>query len=344
MTAAAAGSAPATAPAPQTPARPRAGAGLAIARFVALRIVGLVATLIVASIVIFGALYLAPGSPLTFLTHGRTMTPQAIASLKHEYHLDEPVYQQYWHWFSGALHGDFGTSILYHESVGSLIANRAVNTVVLVLFSAVIIVVIGLALGILTGLRPGWLSNALIGLATGAMAIPAFVAAVVLTLLFGVDLGWFPTFGPGSGFGDRLYHLTLPAIALALASVAFVARLTQAAVREELAAEHVQTAISRGLPYRFVVRRHVLRNAAIPMVTVGGLTVAGLLAGSVVVEQVFQLNGLGSYLVTSVQQKDFPVVQAICLVYVATFIVLNTLIDVAYSLLDPRIAVGRSGS
>ncbi len=324
--------------------RRRSGASLGLARFVLGRVVGLVATLFVSSIVIFGALYLAPGSPITFLTHGRTMTPQAIASLKREYHLDEPVYEQYWRWLTGAMHGDFGNSILYHNSVSSLLAARAVNTVFLVLFAAVIIVAVGLALGVYTGLRPGPVSELLIGLSTGAMAIPAFVAAVVLTLLFGVDLDWFPTFGPGSGFGDRLYHLTLPAIALALASVAFVARLTQAAVREELAGDHVQTAISRGLPYRFVVRRHVLRNAAIPMVTVGGLTVAGLLAGSVVVEQVFQLNGLGSYLVTSVQQKDFPVVQAICLVYVTAFIVLNTLIDVAYSLLDPRIAVGRSRS
>lgn len=339
MTTVAAGSPPAV-----TQPGSRAGAGLGIARFVAVRLAGLIATLIVASVVIFGALYLAPGSPLSFLTHGRTMTRAAVASLKHEYHLDEPVYAQYWHWLTGALHGDFGQSILYHQSVGSLISGRAMNTVVLVLFAAVVIIAVGLTLGVLTGLRPGWLSNAVIGLATGAMAIPAFVAAVVLTLIFGVNLGWFPTFGAGSGFADRLYHLTLPAIALALASVAFVARLTQAAVREELAADHVQTAISRGLPYRFVVRRHVLRNAAIPMVTVGGLTVAGLLAGSVVVEQVFQLNGLGSYLVTSVQQKDFPVVQAICLVYVATFIVLNTLIDLAYSLLDPRITVGRRQS
>ena len=131
---------------------------------------------------------------------------------------------------------------------------------------------------------------------------------------------------------------------MALASVAFVARLTRAAVREELGADHVQTAVGRGLSYRSVVRRHVLRNAAVPVVTVAGLTLAALIAGSVVVEQVFQLNGLGSYLVGSVQQKDFPVVQAICLVYVAAFIVLNTLIDLTYSLLDPRISVGRRTS
>jgi peptide/nickel transport system permease protein len=335
-----------TAPgAPAAPLRPSGRrVGLGPVRFVATRLAGLAATLLVASFVIFGALYLAPGSPITFLTRGRSMSPQAIAGLKRQYHLDEPFLVQYWHWLTGALHGDFGRSILFHEPVGSLLAARATNTVLLVVFSAVLIVAVGLAIGILAGLRPGALASSLMGVSTAAMAVPAFVAAVVLTLVFAVDLGWFPVFGSGSGLGDRLHHLVLPAVALALASVAFVARLSQAAVRQELAADHVQTAISRGLPYRFLVRRHVLRNAAVPVLTVAGLTVAGLIAGSVVVEQVFQLNGLGAYLVSAVQQKDFPVVQAICLVYVAGFIVLNTLIDLAYGLLDPRIAVGRRRS
>lgn len=314
------------------------------ARFVAGRLGGLVATLLVASVVIFGALYAAPGSPITFLTHGRSMTPEAIAALNAQYHLDEPPLAQYWRWLTGVVRGEFGTSILYRDSVGSLLAGRAMNTVTLVLFSALLIIVAGLVIGVLAGLRPGIVANSLMALSTAAMAVPAFVAAVVLTLVFAVDLGWFPVFGSGSGLVDRLWHLALPAVALALASVAFVARLTQTAVRQELAADHVQTAVSRGLPYRFIVRRHVLRNATIPVLTVTGLTVAGLIASSVVVEQAFQLNGLGSYLVSSVQQKDFPVVQAICLVYVAAFIVLNTLIDLAYSLLDPRIALGRRPS
>jgi peptide/nickel transport system permease protein len=176
------------------------------------------------------------------------------------------------------------------------------------------------------------------------MAIPGFVAAVVLMLVFSVQLGWFPTFGAGSPGPDALFHTLLPAAALSLASIAFVARLTQSAIRAELSADHVQTAISRGLAYRFIVRRHVVRNAAMPVLTVAGLTIAGLIAGSVVIEQIFQLGGLGQLLVSSVQKKDFPVVQAICLLYVVAFIVLNTLIDIAYALLDPRVSLGRKGS
>ena len=134
-----------------------------------------------------------------------------------------------------------------------------------------------------------------------------------------------------------LWHLTMPAAALALAGTAYVARLTRTAATEELAREHVDTARSRGIPEPLVVRRHVLRNAMIPITTVSGLTIAGLIAGSVVVENAFALNGLGSYLVSSVEQKDFPVVQAIALLLVAAFVVINTIVDILYAVIDPRI-------
>ncbi|XAS68650.1 ABC transporter permease [Micrococcaceae bacterium Sec5.7] len=313
-------------------------------RFIAARLGGLAATLLAASFVVFGALYLAPGSPLTFLTQGRSMAPDAIAQINERYHFDEPFALQYIRWLGGVVQGDFGESILYREPVGPLLAQRIGTTVALVALSAVFVALIGLAIGIFAGLRPGLLASTLIGVSTAAMAVPTFVAAVVLTLVFAVELGWFPVFGVGVDPADALYHLVLPSFALALASIAFVARLSQAAIRQELSADHVQTAISRGFPYGVVVRRHVLRNAALPVLTVLGLTLAGMISGTVVVEQVFQLNGLGSLLVSSVQQKDFPVVQAICLTYVASFIVLNTVIDLAYSVLDPRVSVGKGKS
>ncbi|MFB6781758.1 ABC transporter permease [Streptomyces sp. NPDC056352] len=313
-------------------------------RFIATRTVGLVVTLFIASLVVFGALYAAPGNPLTYLTHGRTMSPDAIAAIKAEYHLDDSIWQQYLRWLGGVVHGDFGTSIIYNQPVSSLVGSRASATTLLVLMAAAIVLVLGLAIGTLAGLKPGWLSRSAMAGATGVMAVPTFVGAVVLIMVFAVDLEWFPVFGAGRAGLDEIYHLVLPSIALALASVAFVARLAQTAIRQELSADHVQTAISRGLPRAVVVRRHVMRNAAMPVLTVAGLTIAGLIAGSVVVEQVFQLGGLGQFLVNSVQQKDFPVVQAICLMYVAAFIVLNTLIDIAYTLLDPRVSIGKKDS
>lgn len=320
------------------------GPAWGVIRFIGGRIAGLLATLFVASLVVFGALYAAPGDPITFLTHGRTMSPEAIAALRLQYHLDDPVWLQYLRWLGGVLHGDFGTSIIYNQPVSALIGSRAPATALLVVLAAIVVLAIGLVLGAFTGLKPGWLSRSTMVAATAAMAVPTFVAAVVFIIVFAVNLGWFPVFGAGEPGADAVYHTVLPALSLALASVAFVARMTQAAIRAELSSDHVQTAISRGLPRRFVIGRHVIRNAAMPVLTAAGLTIAGLIAGSVVVEQVFQLGGLGQFLVSSVQQKDFPVVQAICLVYVATFIVLNTLIDLAYTLLDPRVPLGRKDS
>lgn len=314
---------------------------MTIARFLLGRAIALVVTLLLASLAIYGALFLAPGTPLSFLTRGRSLTPEELAAIKAQYHLDEPFLAQYGHWLSGVLHGDFGNSIVAKAPVLSLIGGRSVNTVALVVCASILILVIGLTVGIVAGLRPGWLDNTLMVGATAAMAVPAFVAAIVLILIFAVNLQLFPVFGAGEGFTDRLYHLVLPSIALAFASVAYVARLSRAAVRSEAASDHVQTAVSRGLPRSAIISRHILRNAMIPIVTVAGLTIGGLIAGAVVIEQVFQLNGLGSYLVQAVGQKDFPVVQAICLILVAAFIVLNTIVDLLYAALDPRIVVGR---
>jgi peptide/nickel transport system permease protein len=171
-------------------------------------------------------------------------------------------------------------------------------------------------------------------------AVPSFVAAIVLISVFAVKLGWFPALDAGAGFGDRLWHLTLPAIALALSALAIVARVTRVSVREELGREHVQTAVSRGLPGHLVLRRHVLRNAAIPITTVTGITIASLIALSAVVERAFSLNGLGSALVSAAASKDFAVVQGISLLLVTAFVVVNTVVDLLYAVLDPRVALG----
>ena len=171
-------------------------------------------------------------------------------------------------------------------------------------------------------------------------AIPAFVAAIVLILVFAVKLGWFPTLGNGTDLLSNIRHLTLPAVALAISSLAIVARVTRASVRAESGRDHVQTAISRGIPTQAVLRRHVLRNAAIPITTITGITIASLIAVSAVVETAFSLNGLGAYLVQAAQSKDIAVVQGISLVLVAAFVVVNLLVDVAYALLDPRVTLG----
>jgi len=162
---------------------------------------------------------------------------------------------------------------------------------------------------------------------------------MLLLTVFAVGLGWFPVFGSGSGFVDQIWHLTLPAIALAFASVAYVSRITQASVEGELQREHVMTATARGLPRRLVIRRHVLRNASIPVATASGLIIAYLVVGAAVVEQSFSLNGLGSFLVASISRDDFPVVQAIALIVIVVFVVVNFAVDLLVSFLDPRVGL-----
>jgi peptide/nickel transport system permease protein len=300
----------------------------------------LVAALLVSSFVIFGSLDLAPGNPLSTLTGGRTLPPEAVAQLRAQYHLDDPFIVRYGAWLGNALQGDLGTSIQYREPVSSVIGSRVWVTFDLVLYAGLLIVLFGVGLGVLAGLRKGWLDNGVVTVTTVFAAIPSFVAAIVLLALFSVSLGWLPALGAGDGVLGRLEHLTLPAIALALSAMAIVVRVTRVSVRTELGREHVQTAISRGIPYRLLVRRHVLRNAAIPVTTVVGITITSLIALSAVIEQAFSLEGLGSALVQAAQSKDFAVVQGISLLFVAAFVVANTLVDLLYAVLDPRVALG----
>jgi peptide/nickel transport system permease protein len=307
-------------------------------RFVMRRLVMLLASLLVASFVIFAAVYLAPGSPVAALSGGRPLPPGSIGVLEQRYHLNEPFLAQYWYWLDNALHGNLGISITLGENVSTLIASRIPTTAGLILYASLIIVVLGTGLGILSGLRPGLLDTSALVATAVAAAIPAFVAAIALIGLFAVRLRWFPALGNGTGFLGNVRHLTLPAIALATASLAIVARVTRAAVRAESDAEHVQTAVSRGIPARQVIRRHVLRNAAIPITTIAGITVASLIAVAAVVEVAFSLNGLGAYLVQAAQTKDIAVVQGISLVLVTAFVVVNLLVDVLYAVLDPRMA------
>jgi peptide/nickel transport system permease protein len=308
-------------------------------KLIGMRLVGCVVTLVISSFVVFGSLYLAPGSPIGYLTGGRSLSPATIASIKAQYHLNDPFLTRYWDWLTGALHGDFGQSIVFRQAVGPLISARIETTILLVAMAAAMILVVGIAAGALAALRGGIADSGVLLAGSIGIAVPSFVAAIVLISVFAVNLGWFPVFGAGNGLIDRLWHLTLPAIALALSSTAFVARVTRTTMREELAREHVETARVRGIPERLVVRRHVFRNALIPISTVGGLTVASLIAGSVVVEQAFGLSGIGQFLIQSVNAKDFAVVQAIALILVVSFVVVNTLVDIAYRLIDPRVSL-----
>ncbi|MGW3937655.1 ABC transporter permease [Streptomyces phaeochromogenes] len=303
---------------------------------VAKRLAGPLATLLISSFVVYAALTAAPGDPAVQLA-GAHATPAQLATARHELGLDDPLVVRYWHWLTGLPQGQLGTSITYRTDVADLIGPRLGTTLFLIAYAAVLIALLGVTLGILGGAFRR-LSPYVVTLTAVGVAIPGFVAASLLVSVFALKLGWFPTTGAGSGgFGDRVWHLTLPAVALALGWSAWVAQITRTSIRAERSREHVETARGRGIAPSLVFRRHVLRNASIPIATVLGLTVAGLLAGAVVVEQAFGLDGLGSLLISSVSAKDYNVVLAISVLLVAVFVVVTGLVDALHLLLDPRL-------
>ncbi|MGI5491427.1 ABC transporter permease [Microtetraspora malaysiensis] len=309
-------------------------------RFVLRRLGALAATLLISSFLVFSAMYAAPGTPESFLVQGRTVSPEVLASIRAQYGLDDPFLIRYGNWLGGVLTGDLGESLTTRQDVASLLASRIPTTLWLTLYAAVLIVVFGVLAGALAGLRGGAFdTGVLLGSSVG-FAVPTFFAAVLLMSVFSVTLGWFPVFGAGSGFAGRIEHLTLPAVALALPAAAVVARITRTAVVEEREAEHVSVALARGIPWRVVARRHILRNAMLPVTTIVGVNIAGLVAGAAVVEHAFTLDGVGAMLINSVQQKDFAVVQAVALLLVAVFGVVNLVIDILYAVIDPRVQLG----
>jgi peptide/nickel transport system permease protein len=299
-------------------------------------VLGGLSTILVASLVIFIALSFAPGDPAVTLA-GPHATPGQLQALREQLGEDRPLPIRYASWLGSVLHGDFGQSTQFRQSVSSLLEPRVGVTVLLVTYAFLLILLFGLGLGLLPSVSR-YLTWPVVVVSSLGVAIPTFVAALLLIEIFALRLGWFPVLGSSSGGPlNRLWHLTLPAIALALSWAAFVAQISRAAIREEESREHVETARSRGLGGGLIFRKHILRNAAVPIVTVVGLTLAGLVAGSIVVETAFGIGGIGSFLVVSVSAKDTNVVLAISIVFVVAFVVVTTIADIAQILLDPRV-------
>lgn len=309
-------------------------------KFAVRRVAEMAATLLAASFVVFGAMYLAPGSPASFLLSGRSASPEAVASIKAQYRLDDPFFVRYLSWLGDVIQGDFGRSITYRTDVSRLLADRLPTTLLLVAMALVVVAVIGLLLGCIGAVRGGAIDASILVGTTFAVGTPSFVAAVLLQGLFAVKLGWFPSSGAGDGFGDMLWHLTLPAVALALYLIGMLARVTRSVMLDALGSEHVTVARSRGVPERQVIYRHVFRNSLGTILTTGGLIISTLLVCTILVETAFSIGGIGQLLELSTTTKDFPTVQAISLIIVALFMTVNLVVDLLLPLVDPRITLG----
>ena len=293
--------------------------------------------LVVVSFLVFTLLTISPGSAETTLLGARPATPETVEAIRSEYHLDDPFVEQYWYWASGAAQLDLGRSITSGDTVTHLVGERLPVSLALAGYTLLLVLVIGVPLGLLAGIRHGTvIDRTVTTLTVVGMSAPAFAVGLLLLYVFGVELGWFPVFGAGEGFVDRVHHLTLPAIALALALGALVVRQTRAAALDVMTEDYVTFARARGLDRRRIVTAYALRNVSLPIVTSGGFILILALSGAVLVETVFSLPGIGSLVVESVTTKDVPVVQGVSLTLAFYVIVVNVLIDLSVMVIDPR--------
>jgi ABC-type dipeptide/oligopeptide/nickel transport system permease component/ABC-type transport system substrate-binding protein len=297
-------------------------------------------TLAGASIVIFALLQLAPGDPAQFMM-GMRASPEAVSALRTELGLSGSAVARYWGWIAGMARGDLGTSYAYRIPVAGLIGPRLALSLPLACLAMLVSVVIGLSAAFAAALRPrGWLDRVIGGLTRLGVAVPGFWLAMILLLAFAVRLRWFPASGfPGwqAGIGPALTALILPTLALALPQAAQIARVARAALLAEQGRDYVRTARAKGLARRRILWRHIAPNAAAPILAIVGLQFPFLLAGSVIVENVFYLPGLGSLVVQAITARDMIVVQAVAMLMVAATVIASFLIDVAHVLLDPRL-------
>ncbi len=308
--------------------------------FLVKRILTLIATLIGASIVVFLVLEILPGNAAEIMM-GPEATPETVQALAAKLGLDKPAAERYWHWVIGMLTGELGNSYAYSSPVSELMLERLTLTVPLALMAMSLTTVLALVVGIYAAAQHNRLGDVgLMSLTQVGIAIPNFWFAILLILLFSVKLQWFSAGGfPGwsEGVGPALQSLLLPALSLAVVQSAILARITRSAVLEVMREDYVRTARAKGLSQRATLWGHVLRNAMIPVITVMGLQSAELLAGTIVVENVFYLPGLGRLIFQSISNRDLIVVRN-CVMFLATMVVVvNFIVDVLYAVIDPRV-------
>jgi peptide/nickel transport system permease protein len=307
--------------------------------FLARRLATIVPTLLFVSMMVFGLQQLLPGDPAMVLA-GEERDPSVVAHLRAKMHLDEPLPVRYVHWLGAVLHGDLGESLRMQKPVTALIAEKLPVTIQLASMAIVVALVIGIPMGVLSAIAKGsawdYAANAV---ALWGLSTPNFWLGIMLILLFSVTLGWLPASGYVSPFEDlkaNLAAMIMPAFVLGNAIAAVLMRHTRSAMLQVLSSDYVRTARAKGLEERIVVLKHALRNAMVPIITLGALEFGTLLSGAVLTEQVFTIPGFGKLIIDAVFNRDYAVVQGVVLFTATAFITLNLLADIAYFLVNPR--------
>jgi peptide/nickel transport system permease protein len=314
-------------------------------RFVAERLAALVATVVAISVIIFLAVRFLPGSILDlFFAGDNTATPAQLEAAKKQLGLTGSYPEQYWRWASGAIHGDFGHSLLTQQPVSSMMASALPIDIELIALGILIALVVGIPLGAISAVRrdrPIDYISRFVGLI--GISAPNFWVATLLLIFTSRVFGWVPPLAYVSLFKhpwENIQEFILPAIAISVFTLAIVMRMVRATMLEVLNLDYVRTARAKGVPRRAVLTRHALRNALIPVVTVAGFEVGVLIGGAAVTEVIFGLPGVGAKLLSAIFQRDYPVVEASTLIIATTFVVVNFFVDILYGILDPRIGTG----
>ncbi len=299
--------------------------------YVIKRLLGLIPTLFIVSVLVFLFVHMLPGDPARLIA-GPEADAQVIELVRQQLGLDQPLYHQFWHYISNAV-GDFGLSMVSRRPVADEIASRFMPTLWLTITSMVWAVIFGMAAGIIAAVwRNRWPDRLSMTIAVSGISFPAFALGMLLIQVFSVELGWLPTVG-----ADSWQHYILPSLTLGAAVAAVMARFTRASFVDVLSEDYMRTARAKGVSETWVVLKHGLRNAMIPVVTMMGLQFGFLLGGSIVVEKVFNWPGLGRLLVDSVEMRDYPVIQAEILLFSLEFILINLVVDVLYAAINPAI-------
>ena len=304
------------------------------------RLLATIPVMVVVAVFVFFLLRLAPGDPAAIIA-GEDATAESIALVRAKLGLDRPMLEQFLLWIERLLQGDFGVSIFSNLPVTRLIAQRIEPTLALMLSTLLVAVSLAIPIGVVAAWKARRLIDRVVMVfAVTGFALPVFVLAYVLIYVFAVELGWFPVQGYrplGEGFWPFAEGLVLPSVALGTTYMALIARITRASVLEVLSQDYIRTANSKGLSTRRVLLLHALKNAAVPIVTVIGLGIAALISGVVITETVFNIPGLGRLTVDAVLKRDYPIVQALILIFAAAKVLVNLLVDISYVFLDPRV-------
>jgi peptide/nickel transport system permease protein/oligopeptide transport system permease protein len=304
--------------------------------YLARRLLAVVPVLFGVTLAVFSMLFLVPGDPVKIMLAEFVTTPDQVAQMRAQLHLDEPILKQYGRFVANAARGDLGTSIRSRRAVSTEIGENVGSTAQLAVASMAVAVAIGVPLGLMAALfRSSWFDAGSMIVALLGVSMPSFWLGLLMIVTFSLHLGWFPATG-----GGDLWHLVLPAVTLGMIASAIIARLTRSSMLEVLGQDYVRTARAKGLAWWGVVVRHALKNALIPVITIFGLQFGNLLAGAVIVETVFSRPGLGRLIVGGILAKDFPLVQGTVLFVATAYVLINVLVDMTYAFVDPRIRFG----